>query len=513
MLNRIRLSRILVPAPASTLAFLALLVALGPRLPAMFRTDGDVGRHVRVGRLILDEGDIPSRDFLSHTRYGAEWVPKEWLAQVAFARADRSSGLAGTATVAALLFAASVALTFGSTARLGGTLQAAVGITALSLLLQLVHVLARPHLFTTTLAAILLYILIRFRQTGQLRWVAAIPFLIVIWANSHGGFPAGLALLGLFTADSWIRGRGPDVDRQRTVLAIILALSFLGTFANPTGPAIWSHVLGHLGNSFLMGITEEFRSPDFLAPWAVPLLATILGIGLYLGAGGSQLPWLGLAILLGTLAATLVSVRHIALFAVLGLPWLAAGVRRPARSAENSGQTRDVRSPWPNRSLDEGIKHIRAHSSLLLPLLGSAVLVVTANGPLSSRAHFDSSTFPVSAMSAAGARQSGNVFNEMEWGGYLLYHYPQIQIFIDGHADFFGEPLVKEYLAVRHGSPAWAAILDQYGVEWTLTRPEAALNQLLSSSPDWELQGEDDVAAVYRRVSSTMLPSDRPPLR
>ncbi|MCL7938618.1 MAG: hypothetical protein M8844_10680 [marine benthic group bacterium] len=462
----------------------------------MFRTDGDVGRHVRVGRAILEEGRIPTRDYYSHTRPGAEWTPKEWVAQVVFAAADRWSGLAGTATVAALVFALAVGLTFGSTIRLGAALPAAAGITGLSLLLQIVHLLPRPHLFSTAFAALLMYLLIRYRQSARSRWVAAIPFLFLLWVNTHAGFPVGLALLTLFVADVWIGGRGPEIRRQRLALTATLTCAVLATLVNPVGPAVWSHLFEHLGNDYLMGLTEEFRSPDFHATWSRLLLLTIVGIGLFLGSGRIRLPGLGLALLIGTLAATLVSVRYIALLATLGLPWLVSGMRF-GRRLDSSIRTY---VNWPLRDLNQNVKRIRERTGWILPVAAILALVLAANGPLASRAEFSPRTFPVEMMSGAGSEQSGNIFNEMEWGGYLLYHHPEIAIFLDGHADFFGEQLVRDYMTVRQGYAGWADVLDRYGVDWTLTRRAAPVNQLLELSPEWEFVERDGVSALYRRI-------------
>jgi hypothetical protein len=461
----------------------------------MFRSDGDVGRHVRVGRKMLDEGRIPTHDYFSHTKPGAAWIPKEWVAQAAFAAADRKTGLAGTATIAALLFACTVGLTFSSTTRLGGALPAATAITALSLLLQRAHLLPRPHLFSTAFATLLMYLLIRYRQSAQLRWVAVIPFLFVLWVNTHAGFPAGLALLGLFAVDAWLEGRGPDIRRQRLVFVAVMALSLLGTLVNPVGPGIWSHLRTHLGSEYLMGLTEEFRSPDFHAEWSRPLLLTILGIGLFFGSVRSRFPRLGLGLLLGTMAATLLSARYIALFATLGLPWLVSS-QRPRRSPE---RPEDADTAWPVAAANPALKRIRDRTSPLLPLAAIAGIFLAANGPLASRAAFSPTVFPVEMMSGAGSEQSGRIFNEMEWGGYLLYEYPEIPIFLDGHADFFGEDLVREYMTVRQGYPGWAEILDRYGVDWTLTRRAAPLNQLLELSSDWEPVERDEVAILFRR--------------
>jgi hypothetical protein len=463
----------------------------------MFASDGDVGRHIRVGAGILSERAIPTADSLSHTRYGEQWIPKEWLSQVALAKADRLNGLSGVATLAALLFAVAVLATYVNAMLLGGSIGVAVGLAATSMLLQAVHLLARPHLVTTALAAILLLLLVQYRRTARSRWVLFIPALFVVWANSHGGFPAGLALLALFCFDAWLGGRGPDIRRQQWTLSVVLALAVVATMVNPAGPAIWSYVAAHLGNEFFMNITEEFQSPDFHAPWGRLLLAVILGTALFLGTSARRLPWLGLAILLGTLAATLVSARHITLFAALGLPWLAS-----LRAVPSSGGTEAHPEPpdWPLHSLVPRSPEISAATSHVLPLIACGLLVLAVNGPFAARGRFDSNIFPVQALRELSASEkTGAVFNEMEWGGYLLYAQPDIPVFIDGHADFFGEDLVREYLNARMGGPVWEEVLDRYHVRWTITKSDAPLNQLLELSEDWQPVLDDGLATVYRR--------------
>jgi hypothetical protein len=463
----------------------------------MFSSDGDVGRHIRVGAGILSEREIPTVDLLSHTRYGEQWIPKEWLSQVALAEADRLNGLSGVATLAAVMFAVSVLVTFLNATLLGGSIGVAVGLAATSMLLQAVHLLARPHLVTTALASILLLLLVQYRRTARSLWVLCIPPLFVLWANSHGGFPAGLALLTLFCFDTWIGGRGPDIRRQRWTLIVVLGLAIVATMVNPAGPAIWSHLAAHLGNEFFMSITEEFRSPDFHAPWGRLLLTVILGTALILGTSSRRLPWLGLATLLGTLAATLVSARHIALFATVGLPWLALlGTHASSAGTEAYPGYSD----WPTHTLAPRSAEISAATSHVLPLIACALLVLVVNGPLTARGQFDSTTFPVQALRELSASETaGAVFNEMEWGGYLLYAEPDIPVFIDGHADFFGEDLAREYMTARTGGFGWEEVLNRYQVQWTLTRSDAPLNQLLGLSEDWRFVLDDGLTAVYRR--------------
>lgn len=483
-----------LPSPGGFLWFVAMLVALGPALPEMFATDGDAGRHIRVGTEIMETGQVPNSDSMSHTRFGETWVAHEWGAEVAYATAERLLGLAGVATLAALLFAGAVFLIYWNVVLLGGSLRSALAIATTGMFLMLVHLLPRPHLITTAFASTLLLLLIQYRRTARSRWIIGIPPLFLVWANCHGGFPAGFALLTLFVADVWIGGKGPSVPEQRTALTAVFALSVAATMINPVGPALWAYVIGHLGDQLLMDVTQEFQSPDFHAPWGKLLLGVILGIGYLLGTKKKRIPLVGLAILLGTLGATLVAARHITLFAVLGLPWLACLF---VESPEDENRTQPI---WPCHPLSPDHKSISSLTSPMIPVVGALVLLCLANGPLSQRARYDPTRFPVQAMASVDHSQlTGAVFNEMEWGGYLLYELPDIPVFIDGQTDFYGEELVQEYFVAHLGAPGWQEVLDHYDVQWTILRHGAVLNRLLAMSPDWDLVFVDSVATVYKR--------------
>ncbi len=61
------------------------VVGLGPRL---LNIDGDLGRHLTIGKYILQNYKIPIRDEFSHTMYGQHLTPHEWLAQCILAIAE-----------------------------------------------------------------------------------------------------------------------------------------------------------------------------------------------------------------------------------------------------------------------------------------------------------------------------------------------------------------------------------------------------------------------------------------
>ena len=137
-------------------------------------------------------------------------------------------------------------------------------------------------------------------------------------------------------------------------------------------------------------------------------------------------------------------------------------------------------------------RSLRPGLSVLLVLL----LIGACLGPWAEDYRFDPTVFPVTALES-DFDTSGNVLNEMAWGGYLLLERPDIPVFIDGQTDFYGEELSRDYLAAIKARQGWREVLDTYDIAWTFTRRWEPINQLLALDPDWRRAYEDDVAVVY----------------
>jgi hypothetical protein len=80
---------------------------------------------------------------------------------------------------------------------------------------------------------------------------------------------------------------------------------------------------------------------------------------------------------------------------------------------------------------------------------------------------------------------TGNVFNDYNFGGYLIAHH--VLTFIDGRGVIFGD-LFRKYLTGKVTDDD----LDRYGVTWALLRPEGHM------SDRWESLCADDIAVVWR---------------
>ena len=103
----------------------------------------------------------------------------------------------------------------------------------------------------------------------------------MLWANLHGGYVIGLALLAMFAAAQWWDGRGASerVGPSWKHVAIVLGVAFLVAGINPYTYKLWLYPFTYLtgGNASLAQL-DEWQSPDFHQARNLPL-ALLAGVG------------------------------------------------------------------------------------------------------------------------------------------------------------------------------------------------------------------------------------------
>ena len=444
----------------------------------LFWGDSDLGRHLRVGSDVLS-GGLFFQDRYSHTRAGAPFVPFEWGSEVLFAGAHRLAGLPGVVLLTAVVLAAAHALVALFLLRRGAT-PAVAGAGALaSVAVGWVHWAARPHIFTLLGVALLLFIL----ESERFRPVA-VAALFVLWANLHGGFLFGLILVGLYAAGSAVEGDRAAARRFGLTLLVAAAACLL----NPGGPRLFLHVLAWFREGAVMDGTVEYLSPDFHTIGPRPFLVVLLGSMILLARSGRPMPARRLAAVLVATAFALMARRNIALFAVSALPLLALQLpTRPGYLSRALGRGEDLSRTGPWAAAFVGV----------LLLLG---LPRPDGTPGWIRADFDRERFPVDAVAAArDAGLTGRLFNDMDWGGYVLWAWPEQKVFIDGQTDFYGSTVFREHQAVMLLQPGWQDVLDRAGVSLILVPPRWRVVDAALGTGRWRLWYEDETAAVLAR--------------
>ena len=468
--------------------FQVLLLSQGSQ--TLFR-DSDTGWHVRNGETILNTHALPRTDRFSYTREGQPWFAWEWLSDAVFGSAYRLAGLPGVAVLSALAIALTALGVAHLALSLGGNLFFTAGAIVVLLGTTSIHWLARPHIFSWILALLFLGVAEHERHGhGQpSRVLYALPFVAILWANLHGSFLLGPAILFIYAAGEWL-----DRRSGKRFAAASLA-SLLATFINPYGWQLHDHVFSYLQNDYLMDHISEFRSFSFHSPGSLYvelfLLVAVAGTLALLRQRAFGPAILGLAML----HISLYSARHLPTAAVLLLPLGVAAL------------TREARAHVGLRSMLDYSERLVAIDRRIWGVVPAVLALAIAIGGVtalawSERVGFDPEVFPIRAADfLSHTKPDGRIFAKDQWGGYLIYRFAgRAKVFIDGRSDFYGQDLLENYAQINEVKPGWDAALKHYDVRFVLVSPDNALASALQLSPNWKRVYSDWVAAVYERV-------------
>jgi hypothetical protein len=499
-------------------AFLApALLLFGPMGGAKgLLRDGDTGWHLRTGEWILDHGRVPRHDLFSFTKPDAPWFAWEWLWDVTFGWLHRQGGMAAVIFASTLLLCVCSALLYRLVLRRTGNELLSIGVTGLAVAASAMHWLARPHLFTLLFVLVFYTLLERSREPGRAgRALWALPPLLMLWANLHGGFLSGILFILAYAAGDLVAGfveaqpemRRAAFARSRTYLAVAAA-SMAVTVVNPYGFRLHQHIYTYLTDSFLYEHIMEFF------PFSFGRADALLYEGLFLlGAIAiyvclSRKDFARAFLLLGWGHQALVMQRNVPIFALAAAPvvavlaqeWLeglklwAAG-RAPRAVASVSSAAGEFCAM-------ERIGRWHAASAAGLACLGLALF--SASPVPRFRAEYDPEKYPAAAVQfLERAGIAGGIFANDVWGGYLIYRrYPRMKVFVDGRSDFYGATFDEAYLDVLGVKHDWQQRLDRYHVDTVLLPVHEPLVGALKESRRWRAVYDDGHAIVFRSAAA-----------
>ena len=491
--------------------FLAILLTEWRQV--LINADGDPCWHWQTGNWMIEHHAIMRSDLFSHTRPGAPFISKEWLSEVLFAAAGNRLGWNGVVLVAALVIATTLTLLHRQLLAEGSDTLLSTALVMLAALTCSMHWLARPHLYTLLFMVVFAWQLRWFDRdrvnTRQL-FLRLVP-LTVLWTNLHGGFLAGLILIGIHFVGNIVRMMVDDTSfrpilRRRVITLGILGVSCaLATLLNPNGWKLHQHLLGFLRNSSQVHFTTEWNSANFH-------FAGIHGFALQLLVLGFMLvvvrrPWATTDLLLIAfwLYSALNAMRNVPIFALIATPIFAEHLSAGWRDMRDSPGSR-----WFRRvSTDMGALSLAAGGNGLVAAVLVAILLVLAK-PVLVGGHplmdteISANRFPVATVDYLRAHPQavhGEIFNEDGWGGYFIRYLPEHKVFIDGRDDFYDEKFLREFTDVSHLSPAWENVLGKYHVGWTILPVQHPLNRILEMRTDWQLVFSNQEALVFSRAS------------
>ncbi|MDX8411665.1 MAG: hypothetical protein R8K46_07345, partial [Mariprofundaceae bacterium] len=446
--------------------------------------DIDFWWHIASGRYIFTELAIPSADpfgtYADMQSLRAQTVLKaQWLGQSLLYLGYQAFGENGIISLKAAVLSCCLLILFLRTRQLRVPAIFGLFIVFLAGMTLLHSTSARPQLFSFLFVGLMFLCIDRFQARNNQKALLWLTPIMWLWANCHGGFVLGAALLGLVI---FVLLLGNQARANSKAIAF-LVVAIMATLLTPNGVDTYIYILD-FGSSSYKGMTTDYLSPlkawaSFPYYWLAAALACLSLIKL--ATKSTLLPCLVLASLL---LISLDAVRYIPFLMLAGGPYIAAGLGK-----------------W-----FEGV-NMPEHAIIALAIL--ATLAVFATG-ISRQAVFQQGVnpvrYPIKAVEFIKQNQlHGRAFNHMNWGGYLTWKlFPELSIYIDGRVQ--DDDRLASYTNVLWATPYGVDVFESEGFDLVLipygnpvSGEPYTLNQYLMNHPRWQPIYSDGQGMMFAR--------------
>jgi hypothetical protein len=439
------------------------------------------------------------------------WVEHAWVTDVLLAGLYQGFGRAGPLTVilffagvtlGACLIASKIAMTSITTRLIATVTVLGVGLPFLGARTQLVSMLGLATVFWLCERA-------RAGHEALLWWLPALFFL---WGNLHGGFTAGLFLLGLWVAAGVVvqlllvlkpsvaahvtEPIMPWSHLSRLILCSGLAAGV--TLLNPYGWRLHAEIFESLTNRFMLQTLQEWQ-PVSLASLAgrnALIYVTVLALAALWGYRKVEpVRWIVLLVFLGL---ALRHLRNIPLLLIVSLPLCTDLIElllaRVLATASRVGLPTKV-----------GWLSLSAGMALWMVFLGGDHLQRIVKCGLDPAGYFRETPVPIEAVEWIKHnrdRVGSKLYNDYGQGGFLEWWLPDHKIFIDGRMPAWrigDRKIFEDYIALNNENPPALGVLDKYDVDWAIVTRETPLGAALASHGLWRTLYEDHKVRIFVR--------------
>lgn len=468
------------------LLFLLAILAAGN--VAQRGLDQDTWWHLRVGQFIVAEGRVPHADPFSQLGKSEHvpWIAYSWLYELLLYGSFQGAGVGGVLLVRYVL----VMLSWGGMAwflmRHARNGWVGLGLMALMTMALRPFSQERPWHFTMFFTMLTLHAVIRVREGGSWRRFAALALIYVLWANIHIQFVMGFAVLGLawlatlVECHVWKRPERGPVARQLFFLGLACSVA---TLLTPFHVRLYGVIWEYATQTKTLGLVMELEAPDYAQWWNWPLVFLAVLAGLTTSMRGWRIWDL---LLLGSGLFFSMRMQRDLWYGVLTCAAVVLHER-------DDRVTPVARFP---------VWKIALLSLAAIALVGAAWELGLLKGKTLAGEHEEA--YPVKAAEFVRAqRLPGPLFNDFDWGGYLIWALPDYPVAIDGRTNLYGEQRLHRSLYAWGKGEGWEDYPDllRAGVIIAPKKrhdKEFLLTNILRERPDrWRIVYEDDTAVVF----------------
>ena len=460
--------------------------------------DPDIWWHMKVGDWILAHMAVPHTGILSRTAAGRPWIAYSWGYEVMLSRAYALFGLVGIGVFGTLLTVMVAYSVYWMLRRISGQFWPALALTIVACSGFLFNGMPRPFFFSITLCCVTLALIMEANHSGRVQLLYWLPLVFMLWTNLHIQFVYGLFVVGLYVganlvqraaraagfASGFIESPALPLKHSIAVLFACVAATLIG----PNSYHPYVAVLEYSKARFSYQVILELQPLSFRG--TSHFLELFLAAAAFYAVGWRKK--LDLFQLLLLVSASVLAFRTMrdAWFLCMAASACIADLAAITPGTESSqSEPYDVSETW---------LELAGVTAVVVVLL----VLFTRGTDFNERAldRTISGTYPVNAVNYL--RQNpvpGPLYNNLNWGGFLMWYMPNYPVAIDGRNDLYGDQLDEIFFGSQNGDTGYTTdpYLNEAGV--VLLDSQLPLAKILTVDPRFELIYRDQIATVFAR--------------
>lgn len=452
--------------------------------------DTDLWGYLAFGRVFWETGQFPYHDLFAYTPTKDPWVYHEWLTGILYYYIFQHTGNAGLQLLRYSFVLVTIYLIYLTAVKRGATpLSACIALAPSMLLISFGYVPVRAQMFTYFFFILTVYILesVRLGQRWPiLSWLLPVQ---ILWCNFHGGFVAGIGLIGLYAAGEGLSGR----KYLPFLAAGILAAA--ATFINPYGAKYWLYIF----QAVFMPRPEITEWVSVIGAiekgvYAFPAyLFTVMAIvSLVLCLLRRRRDYVDILVMAALIFIGMSHVRHTVF---LGLIF---GAYIPLPLSEHWRVLKERKAFLQTKSWMPGsvfvclilLIHLLVNPYRIPPPVPS--FMITAS----------QSRYPVGALNWIMQNGlKGKILPLFDWGEFIIWNcYPDCRVAMDGRYEtVYEEHVHREYFDFLYARPTWRVFLEKYPHEMILVHSGIKIADLLKQEKGWRIAYGDQESLLFIR--------------
>ena len=475
---------------SSVILYLSVIGIQALRLKYAVR-DPDLFWHLKVGDWIIEHSALPHTGILSRTAANFPWVAYSWGYEVLLSFSYSAFGLVGAGVFGIVLTVLVAFFLFWMLYRLSARIWLSVILAAIACSAFLFEGMPRPMFISEILYAVTLTLLLEAQRRSRVRILYWLPLVFFFWANLHIQFVYGLFVVALSVAVNLLLRilSGLNISFRRLLppalpaasLLAVASLCFIATLVGPNFYKPYLVILSYSKAKFTYAVISELQPLSFRSySHFVELL--IAAAGFYAVGWRKQLDLFKLALLTFAVVVAFRTMRD-AWFLCFSAAACIADCSEPPPATEPAAP------PWKD-----------------LAVVGAAILIILAFAAPATDFNMRaidrsiSADYPVNAVNFLRRNPvPGPLYNNLTWGGFLMWYLPELPVAIDGRNDLYGDDLDKIFYETESGFPSYRTdpYLDQAGV--VILDSTLPLAKLLTVDARFNMIYHDEIATVFAR--------------